>query len=237
MAAQAKPRFRTNRFRMAVLLILRLGMALPLHAQVSGGTVGGTVRDQSGALMPDVSLSLANVATGVTRAVVTNARGFYSMPNLLHRRLARGTVLLGPERCSGLAPDRGTALERPRLDGAGDAPARSREYPDPACSRDQCPAWHPRPGYAADHLRQPPPAEQLSAGRHQHQRLLERRAGQRAGPRARRGRGAGVLGGDEQRARQLRPELRRHHECRHAFRLEHASRQRLRVQPRFLPRQ
>src|SRR5438445_33710 len=83
MAAQAKPRFRTNRFRMAVLLILRLGMALPLHAQVSGGTVGGTVRDQSGALMPDVSLSLANVATGVTRAVVTNARGFYSMPNLL----------------------------------------------------------------------------------------------------------------------------------------------------------
>jgi hypothetical protein len=60
-----------------------LAAALPLHAQVAGGTISGTMRDRSGALIPNVSLSMADVATGVTRVVASNDRGLYPAPNLV----------------------------------------------------------------------------------------------------------------------------------------------------------
>src|ERR1700680_1696046 len=55
----------------------------PLRAQVTGATLSGTVRDQSGGVIPKAGISIKNVATGVTRAVTTDPAGFYSAPNLL----------------------------------------------------------------------------------------------------------------------------------------------------------
>jgi hypothetical protein len=55
----------------------------PAYAQVTGATLSGTVRDQSGGVVPSAGISIRNVATGVTRAVKTDTAGFYSAPNLL----------------------------------------------------------------------------------------------------------------------------------------------------------
>ncbi len=52
------------------------------QAQVSTGTVSGTVRDISGAPVADAAVTLTNVETGVATPTVTSNAGFYSVPNL-----------------------------------------------------------------------------------------------------------------------------------------------------------
>lgn len=60
-----------------------LSFCVPLEAQVSGGTISGTVTDSSGAVIPNAQLSVRNVATGVATTAVSNADGLYTVPNLL----------------------------------------------------------------------------------------------------------------------------------------------------------
>lgn len=55
----------------------------PAASQVTGATLSGLVTDASGATIANASVSAKNVATGDERAVVTNAEGFYTVPNLL----------------------------------------------------------------------------------------------------------------------------------------------------------
>ena len=52
-------------------------------AQVAGGTMSGTVTDNSGASIANAQVSIQNRATGVVRTVAANGEGFYSAPNLL----------------------------------------------------------------------------------------------------------------------------------------------------------
>lgn len=54
-----------------------------LAAQVAGATLSGVVADSSSAVLPGATVSIQNVATGVSRDVTTNGNGFYSAPNLL----------------------------------------------------------------------------------------------------------------------------------------------------------
>src|SRR5215469_9323606 len=54
-----------------------------MHAQVTGGTISGTVTDSASRVVPDVSITMVNTATGVSRDVTTNEEGFYSAPNLV----------------------------------------------------------------------------------------------------------------------------------------------------------
>jgi hypothetical protein len=56
---------------------------VPVYGQVAGATLSGTVRDQSGLVIPRADISISNVATGVARALTTDSAGFYSAPNLL----------------------------------------------------------------------------------------------------------------------------------------------------------
>jgi Carboxypeptidase regulatory-like domain/TonB-dependent Receptor Plug Domain/TonB dependent receptor len=53
------------------------------YAQVVGATLSGTVRDASGAAVPNVQVSIKNTATGITRGVSADSVGFYTAPNLL----------------------------------------------------------------------------------------------------------------------------------------------------------
>ena len=70
---------------LAAFLALAFGpLALvPVYAQVTGATLSGTVKDQSGALVPNTQISITNIATGTTRSLVSDAAGFYLAPNLL----------------------------------------------------------------------------------------------------------------------------------------------------------
>lgn len=47
------------------------------------GTIVGTVADESGAVIPNATITITNKATGVTRAATSNAEGYYSAPSLL----------------------------------------------------------------------------------------------------------------------------------------------------------
>ena len=80
-------RIHSDKFVVSVLGLLALVflavLLAPAYGQVTGATLSGTVRDQSGGVLPAANVSIRNVATGVTRAVKTDTAGFYSAPNLL----------------------------------------------------------------------------------------------------------------------------------------------------------
>ena len=63
--------------------LLVLVSANHLSAQVVGATLSGTVKDASGAAIPNTRVSVKNVATGTVREVTTDAAGFYTVPNLI----------------------------------------------------------------------------------------------------------------------------------------------------------
>src|SRR5262245_35385214 len=45
--------------------------------------IGGTVRDQSGAVLPGVEVTATQTDTGIARSVITNETGSYVLPNLV----------------------------------------------------------------------------------------------------------------------------------------------------------
>jgi hypothetical protein len=66
---------------------LFLSFAIVMFAAVNsragtGGSVSGTVKDASGAVVPDATVSAKNLDTGVQIRGATNGRGFYSFPEL-----------------------------------------------------------------------------------------------------------------------------------------------------------
>ena len=69
------------KFNVTVPALLVL-FSFPLHAQVAGGTVTGTVAGESGAAVPDARISVKDVSSGIARTASTNAVGLYSIPDL-----------------------------------------------------------------------------------------------------------------------------------------------------------
>ena len=53
------------------------------YAQVAGATLTGTVKDPSGAFIPNAQVAVRDVATGITRTVSADGAGLYVAPNLL----------------------------------------------------------------------------------------------------------------------------------------------------------
>ena len=65
-----------------LLVCLHWPLAAAVHAQNATGEVQGTVVDQSGAILPGVSIAITNTATGATREAVTDAGGLFAIPGL-----------------------------------------------------------------------------------------------------------------------------------------------------------
>src|SRR6267143_345861 len=71
---------RARRLTLTVALTTILsGVAL---GQSTFGTILGTVRDQSGGVMPGCAVSVENVGTSLRRSTLTDENGFYAAPNL-----------------------------------------------------------------------------------------------------------------------------------------------------------
>ena len=67
----------------AAAFMVVMSVAHPLaQSQAVNGTVEGTITDQSGAALPGVSVTVANLDTGDTRVVVSNETGVYRAPLL-----------------------------------------------------------------------------------------------------------------------------------------------------------
>ena len=54
----------------------------PLAAQAVTGTILGTVTDSSGGMIPGATITLTHTATGLSRTVVSDAAGEYTVPSL-----------------------------------------------------------------------------------------------------------------------------------------------------------
>jgi hypothetical protein len=67
----------------ACILGLCLMVSLPLHAQVTGATVSGTITDASGAVIAGAEVSVRNIDTGIIRNTTADSAGFYTVPNLI----------------------------------------------------------------------------------------------------------------------------------------------------------
>ena len=52
------------------------------YAQVTTGTISGTVKDSTGAVVPGAAVTIKNTDTGITRTATTDAEGRYRAPNL-----------------------------------------------------------------------------------------------------------------------------------------------------------
>ncbi len=66
----------------AALLLLCLLSGLSAFAQTSNATLGGTVSDSTGALIPGVSMTATNTQTGVVTTVISNEAGAYQFASL-----------------------------------------------------------------------------------------------------------------------------------------------------------
>jgi hypothetical protein len=83
MASQFRLRNALIDIGVGAALLLSILCSYPVRGQVVGGSISGTISDKSGAVVVNATVSLKNLATGVSTAVTTNAQGLYSMPNLL----------------------------------------------------------------------------------------------------------------------------------------------------------
>src|SRR5262245_26126927 len=68
-------------FRM-ILAVALLTPASPAVAQITSATMSGTVKDQTGGVLPGVDMVIKNLDTGLTRSVVTDANGYFTVPGL-----------------------------------------------------------------------------------------------------------------------------------------------------------
>src|SRR5687768_1667576 len=69
-----------RRFLVAALLCLL--PSTPTFAQTSNATLGGTVADATGALIPGAAITATNTQTGVVISVISNEAGAYQFASL-----------------------------------------------------------------------------------------------------------------------------------------------------------
>src|SRR5580693_2081534 len=72
----------TLRQLICFLLLLGLAICVPLSAQQILGTITGTVKDSSGAAVPEVTVRAVNIATNLEVAAKSQGNGSYSIPDL-----------------------------------------------------------------------------------------------------------------------------------------------------------
>jgi hypothetical protein len=90
--------------------MLSMFFSTTAHAQVAGGTLSGTVTDPNGGGVPNASVVITNVATGVNREVTTNSNGFYTAVNLVPGTYQLKVTATGfnPEETTGINMTVGT---------------------------------------------------------------------------------------------------------------------------------
>lgn len=68
--------------RLLLAVYVCFGLTLISHAQYENGSILGTVRDASGAVIPNATITVTNTATGVVSTRTTNDSGDYEVPAL-----------------------------------------------------------------------------------------------------------------------------------------------------------
>src|SRR6266568_1496707 len=69
-------------FSVAVLLLMFWFLSTGTFAQTTNATLGGTVSDASGALIPGVTITATNTGTGIVTTLISNESGAYQFASL-----------------------------------------------------------------------------------------------------------------------------------------------------------
>src|SRR5437773_2373360 len=87
--------------RLALCALLVTLLTLPAWPQASTGTVSGTVRDQTSAVIPGASVILTNNETNVTLKTSTNESGFYRFPGIIPGSYTLSAEAVGMQKFEG----------------------------------------------------------------------------------------------------------------------------------------
>ena len=72
-----------NVLRVLIALVLVVGLHPSVAAQDFRGAIGGTVKDESGGVLPGATVKVTNTATNITTTLTTDDRGRYRAPYLI----------------------------------------------------------------------------------------------------------------------------------------------------------
>src|SRR2546428_787806 len=78
-----------------ILAVVLLTPTSPAAAQITSATLSGTVKDQPGGVLPGVDVVIKNLDTGLSRSVVTDANGDFTVRGRAAGRYERRARLQG----------------------------------------------------------------------------------------------------------------------------------------------
>src|SRR2546427_1567896 len=78
-----------------ILAVVLLTPTSPAAAQITSATLSGTVKDQTGGVLPGVDVVIKNLDTSLSRSVVTDANGYFTVPGLAPGRYEARASLQG----------------------------------------------------------------------------------------------------------------------------------------------
>ena len=70
------------RLRVILAVVLLATTASHAVAQITSATLSGTLKDETGGVLPGADVVVKNLDTGLTRSVVTESNGYYTVPGL-----------------------------------------------------------------------------------------------------------------------------------------------------------
>ena len=73
---------RSTALGLVAIIVAWMSIAAPSFAQLSGGILTGTVRDTTGAAIPNANVTVTNAATGTRSTFITNSSGAFQTPTL-----------------------------------------------------------------------------------------------------------------------------------------------------------
>jgi len=69
--------------RLCIVLVFSLvALTSAAFAQITSATITGTIKDETGGLLPGVDVTVSNAQTGLKRSVVTDGNGYFTVPGL-----------------------------------------------------------------------------------------------------------------------------------------------------------
>jgi len=76
----------------SVLLVTTTSLA---SAQITTATISGTIKDETGGVLPGVDVVITNLDTGLTRSTVSDSKGYFAVPGLTPGRYEARAALQG----------------------------------------------------------------------------------------------------------------------------------------------
>src|SRR3989454_488951 len=83
------------RFRVVLGVALLATTATLAVAQITSATISGTIKDETGGVLPGVDVVVKNVDTGLTRSVVTGSNGYFTVAGLAPGKYEARATLQG----------------------------------------------------------------------------------------------------------------------------------------------